>query len=311
MLLLVTKVYSSRAQSLLFLRDLILRLSPAVLLFAIPQSGQFISSAQTSTAPKPPSASTAAPPTNAGTPQAAPSPRPVQNNFPGKILNTVVLDPAHGGTDPGARGTGGIRESEVVLEFAAQIRRALESQGLQVVQTRSGNENPSFDDRSTIANAQRGAVFVTIHISSTGLAGTARVYVNDDLPPVADPSGLIPWDQAQSPFLSLSHKLGDIVQSLLSQSFKGSPTAAQTAAVRQLRTTAAPAIAVELSSVSVEKREDLDRMAPAVAEAIARGIIMFKPSYVMAAATPALAIPSMAAPPLKISPSAAAPGASR
>src|ERR1700739_1093449 len=33
-------------------------------------------------------------------------------------LNVVVLDPAHGGTDPGARGTGGIRESEVALEFA-------------------------------------------------------------------------------------------------------------------------------------------------------------------------------------------------
>ena len=39
-------------------------------------------------------------------------------------LNIVVLDPAHGGTDPGARGTGGIQESEITLEFAAQMRRA-------------------------------------------------------------------------------------------------------------------------------------------------------------------------------------------
>src|SRR6266446_2903387 len=44
-------------------------------------------------------------------------------------LNVVVLDPAHGGTDPGARGTGGIRESEIVLDFAIQVRRALELQG--------------------------------------------------------------------------------------------------------------------------------------------------------------------------------------
>jgi hypothetical protein len=44
---------------------------------------------------------------------------------------------------------------------------------------------------------------------------------------------------------------------------------------------------VEISSVSVEKREDLDRMAPGVADAIARGIVTFKPSYVVAtAATP-------------------------
>src|SRR5258708_26454652 len=114
-------------------------------------------------------------------------------------LNIVVLDPAHGGTDPGARGTGGIRESEIVLDFAIQVRRALELQGFQVVQTRQGNENPSFDDRSATANAHRGAVFVTLHISSTGLPGTVRVYVNSELPPVVGSNGLIPWGGAAVP----------------------------------------------------------------------------------------------------------------
>jgi N-acetylmuramoyl-L-alanine amidase len=196
-------------------------------------------------------------------------------------LNIVVLDPAHGGTDPGARGTGGIRESEIVLDFAAQVRRALEAQGFQVVQTRQGNEDPSFDDRSAIANAQSGAVFVTLHIASTGLPGTARVYVNSDLPVTTDVGGLIPWDRAQTPFQGLSRKLGDLVQGLLVQRFKGSPNTAQTAAVRQLRTTAAPAIAVEISSVVVEDRVDLDRMAPGVADAIATGMAAFRPSYVV------------------------------
>jgi N-acetylmuramoyl-L-alanine amidase len=196
-------------------------------------------------------------------------------------LNIVVLDPAHGGTDPGARGTGGIRESEIVLDFAIQVRRALELQGFQVVQTRQGNENPSFDDRSATANAQRGAVFVALHISSTGMQGTARVYVNSDLPPIAGSSGLIPWDRAQAPFLGLSKTFGDLVQGFLAQRFKGSPDAAQTASVRQLRTTAAPAIAVEISSVTVENRADLDRMAPGVADAIARGAAAFKPSYIV------------------------------
>lgn len=199
-------------------------------------------------------------------------------------LSVVVLDPAHGGTDPGARGTGGIRESEIVLDFAIQVRRALELQGFQVVQTRQGNENPSFDDRSATANAQRGAVFVTLHISSTGMQGTARVYVNSDLPPVADSSGLIPWDRAQAPFLGLSKRFGDLVQGFLAQRFKGSPAGAQIASVRQLRTMAAPAIAVEISSVTVEDRADLDRMAPGVADAIARGAAAFKPSYVVPSA---------------------------
>ena len=197
-------------------------------------------------------------------------------------LNIVVLDPAHGGTDPGARGTAGIRESEIVLDFVIQVRRALELQGFQVVQTRQGNENPSFDDRSATANAQRGAVFITLHISSTGMPGTVRVYVNSDLPPVADSNGLIPWERAQAPFLGLSRKFGDLVQGFLTQRFKGSPEGAQSASVRQLRTTAAPAIAVEISSVTVEDRADLDRMAPGVAEAIARGAAAFRPSYVVA-----------------------------
>ena len=203
-------------------------------------------------------------------------------------LSIVVLDPAHGGTDPGARGTGGIQESEITLEFAAQARRALEQQGFQVVETRQGNDNPSFDDRSAIANAQRGAVFISLHIASTGIPGTVRVYVNSDLPPVKTANGFIPWDLAQAPFLGLSRKLGDLVQGMLSQQFKGSPDTAQTAAIRQLRTTAAPAIAVEVSSVVVNNRADLDHMAPAVADAIARGVAAFKPLYAIATASGAL-----------------------
>jgi N-acetylmuramoyl-L-alanine amidase len=206
-----------------------------------------------------------------------------QMTAPRMGLNVVVLDPAHGGVDLGARGTQGIRESEVVLQFSEQVKRELESQGFQVMLTREGNDNPSFDDRSARANAQRGAVFITLHISSTGLPGTVRTYVMPDFPPSTDITGLIPWDRAQAPFTGLSHKLGDLVQAELAKRFKGSPPTAQLAPVRQLRTTAAPAIAVEISSVSVENRADLDRMIPGVAEAIAHGVAAFRPSYVLPA----------------------------
>ncbi|HVH72381.1 MAG TPA: N-acetylmuramoyl-L-alanine amidase [Candidatus Dormibacteraeota bacterium] len=197
-------------------------------------------------------------------------------------LNIVVLDPAHGGTDLGARGTGGVQESEITMEFASEVRRTLEQQGFQVVETRQGNDNPSFDDRSAIANAQRGAIFITLHIASTGLPGTVRVYLNSDLPTVASADGFIPWDRAQAPFLGLSRKLGDLVQGMLTQRFKGSPDTAQTATIRQLRTVAAPAIAVEVSSVVVNDRADLDHMAQGVADAIVRGVVAFKPLYVVA-----------------------------
>jgi N-acetylmuramoyl-L-alanine amidase len=240
---------------------------------------------QTTLASTPPTArqsppSATAPPNANATPGAA-AQNPAVPSRPG--VNIVVLDPAHGGTDLGARGTGGIHESDIVLEFASQVRTALESLGFQVVQTRQGNANPSFDDRSAMANAQRGAIFVTLHIASTGTPGTARVYVMNDLPTGTDATGLIPWDRAQAPFVPLSRKLGDQVQVLLAQRFKGSPSSAQTASVRQLRTTAAPAIAVEISSVTVEDRAQLDHMAPGIADAIARGAAAFRPTYVLPA----------------------------
>lgn len=227
-----------------------------------------------------PSGATAAPatPTPSTPAQTSVPPPPTA---PRAGLNIVVLDPAHGGTDEGAHGTEGITESNEVLQFATATRKALEAQGFQVIMTREGNDNPSFDDRSARANAQRGAVFITLHIASNGLAGTARVYIEPEAPVPANITGLIPWDQAQLPFLSLSRKLGDQVQQELAKRFKGSPDTLQTAPVRQLRTTAAPAIAVEISSVSVQNRADLESMAPGVADAIARGVAAFRPSYVL------------------------------
>src|SRR4029077_15983928 len=123
-------------------------------------------------------------------------------------LNIVVLDPAPGGTDPGARGAQGIRESDLLLDLTFQVRRALEAQGFQVLQTRSGNENPSFDDRSTLANAQDGAVFIPLPVSSTGLPGTVRVYTMPDSFASVATGGVIGWDHAQAPYVTLSRKFG-------------------------------------------------------------------------------------------------------
>ena len=264
-------------------------LSPLGMISLLVLSAAILLRAQTSTQSQPvvptaqtpataPAISTASSP-QSGIPGSTTSPFGTPSQRSG--LSIVVLDPAHGGTDPGARGTGGIRESEIVLDMAVQVRRALELQGFQVVQTRQGNDNPSFDDRSARANAQRGAVFVTLHISSTGLPGTVRVYVSSELPPLTDSKRLIPWDRAQAPFLSLSRKFGDLVQGLLAQRFKGSPPTAQAATVRQLRTTAAPAIAVEISSIVVDDRAQLDHMGQGVADAIAEGAAAFRPMYVV------------------------------
>jgi N-acetylmuramoyl-L-alanine amidase len=217
-------------------------------------------------------------------------PAVVQSKTP---LSVVVIDPAHGGSDSGARGASGINESEIVMDFTRALRAALEAQGLRVVQTRTGNEGPSFDDRSALANAQRGAVFVSIHVASTGTFGQARAYsqIPADVPgdllngqsfgALSFPArnGFLPWDRAQEPYLAASRKFAELVQSAFAQKFKGSPTEPISAAVRQLRTVGAPAIAIEVSSVSIADREQLLRMAPGIADSITQAAVSFKQIY--------------------------------
>jgi N-acetylmuramoyl-L-alanine amidase len=213
----------------------------------------------------------------------------------------VVLDPAHGGADPGAHGSSGINESDVVLSLARQIRSALQVEGISVLLTRDADIDPSFDDRSAIANAQARAIFLSLHVSSTGVPGTVRVYSLPSTPPqtpaqqsMQSAAGLLPppvaqpnphpnlrsWSNAQQSFLDLSHRLAELMQSQMAQRFRGSPQTPAIVAVRQLRTIAAPAIAVELSSVSVADRRQLDAMDAPVADAIVRAVLDFEPSYV-------------------------------
>jgi N-acetylmuramoyl-L-alanine amidase len=220
----------------------------------------------------------------------------------------VVLDPAHGGSDTGARGPSGVVESEIVLDFARAIRTTLEAQGLRVLLTREGNQNPSFDDRSAMVNGLSGAVFISLHVSSTGPIGTARAYWYA-FPPGAEPPpmapapaaggtapraapgptlgpapgpapalhpGLIDWQHAQLPYADWSRRLAELVQIQLAQRFPGSGEIPQAAPVRQLRSIAAPAIAIELSSVAVPDTQQLEQMSQLLAGAIGRAISDFQ-----------------------------------
>ncbi|HWQ02934.1 MAG TPA: N-acetylmuramoyl-L-alanine amidase [Candidatus Nitrosotenuis sp.] len=193
-------------------------------------------------------------------------------------LSVVVLDPAHGGTDPGARGASGIVEKDVVLAFARSLAVQLERQGLRVVLTRQGDQTLSFDERAAIANAQRGAVFVSLHAGSTGVPGTARTYsFSGELE--TGGGGLLKWNSAQAPFLEQSKKLSELMQIQIGLKLRGSPEIPAAAALRQLRHVAAPAVAVEIASVSVADRTTLEAALPALAEAIVQGVASFRPLY--------------------------------
>ncbi|MHB8541291.1 MAG: N-acetylmuramoyl-L-alanine amidase family protein [Candidatus Acidiferrales bacterium] len=216
-------------------------------------------------------------------------------------MRVVVLDPAHGGTDTGARGPTGTAEKDLVLEFAQVVGDALRAQGFQVVMTRRRDTDPSFDDRATIANAQRDAIFISLHIGSTGPAGTVRTYTYLFPPPaatvanaaggaapqsvnamatqpVAPPAGFLLWRAAQKPYALQSRKLGDLIQVELAQKFAGSPEISASVPIYQLRSVAAPAVAVEISSIAMDPQK-LEAMAPALADEITRAVVAYKTIY--------------------------------
>ena len=241
--------------------------------------------AQEAQQPAPTPAPQALPPT-----QAAPTTRPAVAPLR-RGLSVVVLDPAHGGADPGARGSSGALEKDAVLRFARAARVELAREGLRVVMTRDGDQNPSFDERSATGNAPRGAVFLSFHVSSTGQPGTVRAYSFD--PGTADnsagapaggehartPTGLREWDEAQKPLADLSRRLADLLQVQLAQRFSNSPEISSSFAVRGLRSVTAPAVAIEVSSVSVEDPKSLERMASPLAAAVAHAVMDFRPVY--------------------------------
>ncbi len=217
---------------------------------------------------------------------AAPQVSPLPPQPARQSLSVVVLDPGHGGPDAGARGPNGVLESEVVLTFARAIRAELEREGVRVLMTRQGSENPSFDDRSAVANGQRGAIFISLHVSSGGATGTARAYSlplaefqGSSVSANAGGGGLVNWDKAQQGYLGQSRRLAELVCIQLAEKFRGSPEVPLYGAVRQLRTVAAPAIAIEVASVSVPNAVPLAQMAPALAQAVARAVADFRPLY--------------------------------
>lgn len=76
---------------------------------------------------------------------------------------TVVLDPGHGGDEPGAVGPGGATEKDVNLAIARETQRQLEAQGATVVLTRTGDYRITLASRTAIAQALHPELFLSIH----------------------------------------------------------------------------------------------------------------------------------------------------
>jgi N-acetylmuramoyl-L-alanine amidase len=108
-------------------------------------------------------------------PQAAPPPasappppqlksarRPVRND-----IQTIVIDPGHGGRDPGAIGRGKVAEKHITLKVGLKLRDMIAKRlGRRVLMTRDHDIFLELEDRTKFANSQGADLFVSVHVNS-------------------------------------------------------------------------------------------------------------------------------------------------
>jgi len=133
-----------------------------------------------------PTPATAAPPATAAAPAAAqgsgaaPPPATAAANTRGGYslsrqlglgISRVVIDPGHGGHDPGAQ-VRGLNEAELVLDIALRLEQLLlKEPGVEIVLTRRTNAYVALEERTAIANKSAADLFLSIHANASANAG--------------------------------------------------------------------------------------------------------------------------------------------
>lgn len=210
----------------------------------------------------PPTNAQTAPPVAVPVPQATTPPKPATppaQPTPPKQRVVVVIDPGHGGKDPGAIGIGGAQEKQVILPISKQIAAILEKEGVQVVMTRDSDYFVDLAPRVAIAERANADVFVSIHANSMGLSRP-------------DVNGL------ETYYFSSGQRLAQVIHRNILQRVTIRDRGVRRARFYVLRKSSMPSVLVEVGYMT--GREDNPRLRSAayqkeMAEAIARGILQY------------------------------------
>ena len=172
---------------------------------------------------------------------------------------TVVLDPGHGGRDPGAVGIGGLQEKVVVNDITPQVAAILREQGVNVIVTRESDIEVDLAPRVQVAERANASVFVSIHANAISMS---RPDVNGLETFYASPAG---------------QRFANTVHDTVLRAMGMRDRRVRSARFYVIRRTSMPAILIETGFVT--GAEDAPNLAdPAwrerMAEAIAEGILL-------------------------------------
>lgn len=233
----------------------------------------------------------------------APAPLPAQASA-AAAKRLVVIDPGHGGVDPGARGPGGEREKDITLAVAREVARILrQDPSLEVRMTRDRDTLIALRDRPRMANRWRGeerpALFLSIHANAhrqrsvvgyetyflseaktedarrvAEMENAAQQYEEQDDRPSTD-LGFILNDLRQNYYLRESSSWAEMIQRRLGAVLPGPDRGVKQAAFVVLDGAFMPAVLVEIGFITNSREaaliaggEGQKRIARSLAEAV-------------------------------------------
>jgi N-acetylmuramoyl-L-alanine amidase len=147
---------------------------------------------------------------------------PVAESKTGKpavpALRKIVIDPGHGGKDPGAIGVGGIAEKDVVLNVAKKLALKLKREmGVEVVLTRNDDSFVDLKDRTAIANAEQADLFISLHVNASPNAdarGLETYYLDNTTDEAANRLAARENAVARGSVTDIQFILSDMIQNL-------------------------------------------------------------------------------------------------
>ncbi len=182
----------------------------------------------------------------------------------------IVVDPGHGGYDPGAIGVTGLEEKGFNLEAALLLREKLAGLGATVILTREGDSFMSLTERAAVANKVYADVFISIHANSSDDNASARGTSTYYYAPASNPELYAQLEQRKKMAWTVQ---GQLVSTLGTRDF-----GVWRANFAVLRGTAMPSVLVEAAFLSNQEDEALLRESQfreRTAQGIANGLVEY------------------------------------
>lgn len=190
----------------------------------------------------------------------------------------IVLDPAHGGDDSGARISPALEEKSITLELATHLRALLQARGFSVVITRTGDTDPDMSTRAGIANHAQAAACLILHATASGVG--VHLFTSSLAP--APRTAVPAWSTAQSGYVDASIRLSSDIDAALTPT--GIPVIVGRTFLQPLDNLTCPAVAIELApmqSGSITRGETLadPHYQTQVLDAVAAALVQWRQDW--------------------------------